>query len=65
MYILVCFVVGLKLKNEAYLVEMGQIMDSFNTYVIIEESFQSLNVNGIDYTYDGSKLMQIFFLETS
>jgi len=48
-----------QLKNEAYLVDMGQIMDSFNQYVPLEESIQTLEVNGTEYTYDGSKLMQI------
>ena len=51
----------MQLKNEAYLVEMAQIMDGFNQYIPSEESLQTLNVNGTDHTYDGSKLMQILF----
>ena len=43
----------MQLKNEAYLVEMAQIMDDFNQYIPSEESLQSLNVNGTDHMYNG------------
>ena len=46
---------GVELKNEAYLVDMTQIMDSSNHYVPLEE----VNVDGKEYTYDSSRLMQI------
>ena len=51
----------MQLKNEAYLVDMADIMDSFNQYVPSEESITNLNLNGVEYTYDNSKLMQILF----
>lgn len=51
----------MKLKNEAYLVDMADIMDSFTPYVPSEEFLQNVNVDGMEYTYDGSKLMQILF----
>jgi len=40
---------------------MAEIMDSFTQYVHSKEIFQDINVDGKEYIYDGSKLMQILF----
>ena len=47
------------MKNEMYLTDMAQIMESFNQYVPSEISSQHVIVNGKDYEYDDSKLIQL------
>jgi len=48
-------------KNEAYIVDMSQIMASFNKYVPVEESATTINVNGREHTFDSSRLHQLLF----
>ena len=51
------------MKNEMYLTDMAQIMESFNQYVPSEISSQHVTVNGKDYEYDDSKLIQILLFD--
>jgi len=50
-----------QLKNEAYLVDMAEIMDGFTQYVPSEKISKNINIDGKEYIYDDSKLMQILF----
>ena len=47
------------MKNEIYLTDMAHIMESFNQYVPSELSSQHMTVNGKEYEYDDSKLIQL------
>ena len=50
---------GIQLKNEMYLTEMCAVLDSFSTYVPLQESSKTLEMNGKSYTYDDIKLIQL------
>ena len=50
---------GLILKNEANLTEMADILDTLNQYVPTDESTRDTIVEGRNYTFDNSKLIQI------
>ena len=52
---------GVQMKNEAYLTEKTQNMDSINRYVPSEKSSSSVIMNGSQYMYDNSKLIQVLF----
>jgi len=38
---------------------MAEIMDGFTQYAPSEKVFKNINIDGKEYIYDGSKLMQI------
>ena len=50
---------GIQLKNEIYLTEMCDVLDNFTTYVPMQESSKTLEMNGKSYTYDDTKLIQL------
>jgi len=51
----------MQFKNETYLAEISQIMDSFNQYVPAEMSSKKITVNESEYNIDDTKIMQLLF----
>ena len=47
------------MKNEIYLTDMAHILESFNQYVPSELCSHHMTINGQDYEYDNSKLIQL------
>ena len=52
---------GVQMKNEMYLTDITHIMDSFNQYIPSEKASSNITVNGKQYAYDNSKLIQFLF----
>ena len=52
---------GVQFKNEAYLVEMSHIMESFNQYIPVEESVATIDIVGNEHTYDSSRMHKLLF----
>lgn len=50
---------GVQLKNEIYLTEMCDVLDSFTKYVPMEVCTDSMEIKGNTYTYDNSKMVQL------
>ena len=50
---------GVQPRNEIYLTEMCEILQSFNCYVPSQIDTNKIAVNGGDYQYDNTKLFQL------
>ena len=50
---------GVQLKNEMYLTEICDVLDSFTKHVPMEVCTNRLEVKGNIYTYDNTKMIQL------
>ena len=50
---------GVQFKNELYLADMCAVLENFNCYVPTEIHTKSVEINGKQYFYDDSKLIQL------